>query len=153
VRGVAFGYNDEAAGLLVEAMDDAGAQIAAGRRERLETEEQRVDKGIAIARVFGLPGSGMHHHAGRLVNDGKVLVFENDFERNILGSCSEWSGTGFARDHDFFAAAQFVRWLAQHAIDKDVSLLEKKLNTGTADTLQLRGDEVVETLASGVLGY
>ena len=65
-------------------MHDAGAQVAAGGGERLETIEQRVDQGAAAARVFVLAGAGVHHHAGGLVDDGKVGVFKDDVERECL---------------------------------------------------------------------
>ena len=84
VGGVVFGDDDEAAGVLVEAMNDAGAKVAAGCGKRFETEEQRVDEGVAVARIFSFAGAGVHHHAGGLVDDGEVLVFEDDVERNVL---------------------------------------------------------------------
>ena len=43
VGAVVFGDEDQAAGLLVEAMDDAGAEIASDVGEFVEVEEQSVD--------------------------------------------------------------------------------------------------------------
>ena len=82
--GVVFGDDDEAAGVFVKTMDNARAEIATGCRKCLETEEQRIDERVAVARIFGLAGTGMHHHAGGFVDDRKVLVFEDDFERDVL---------------------------------------------------------------------
>ncbi len=50
VGAVVFGDEDDAAGLLVEAMDDAGAEVAADFGELVEVVEQRVDEGAAVAR-------------------------------------------------------------------------------------------------------
>ena len=49
VGAVVFGDEDEAAGLLVEAMDDAGAEVAADVGEFVEVEEERVDEGAVVA--------------------------------------------------------------------------------------------------------
>src|SRR6266566_4500636 len=51
VGAVVFGDEDEAAGLLVEAMDDAGAEIAADVGELGEVEEEGVDEGASVAGV------------------------------------------------------------------------------------------------------
>jgi hypothetical protein len=56
VRAVVFGDDDEAAGLFVEAMDDAGAEFAAYVGEFVEVEEERVDEGAAVARVGFVAG-------------------------------------------------------------------------------------------------
>ena len=46
--GVVLGDEDEAGGLLVEAMDDAGAEVAADVGEIVEVEEERVDEGAGL---------------------------------------------------------------------------------------------------------
>ena len=52
VGAVVFGDEDEAAGLLVEAVDDAGAEVAADVGELVEVEEESVDEGARVAGVF-----------------------------------------------------------------------------------------------------
>ena len=89
VGAVVFGDEDEAAGLLVEAMDDAGAEVAADVGELVEVEEEGVDEGAAVAGVVGGAGSGVDHHAGGLVDDGEVLVFVEDVEGDVFG---RWRG-------------------------------------------------------------
>src|SRR5271165_23842 len=51
MRGIVAGDDDEAAGLLVEAMNDARTQRAAGRRELLIVAEESVHQRAEIARV------------------------------------------------------------------------------------------------------
>jgi len=92
VGAVVFGDEDEAAGELVEAVDDAGAEVAADVGEVGEVEEERVDEGTAVAGVVGGSGSGVNHHAGGFVDDGEVLVFVEDVEGNVLGDGVEWRG-------------------------------------------------------------
>src|SRR5690242_12940674 len=79
--GVVFGDDDEAACLLVETMDDARTKFTAGRGKRVEAEQERIDEGVAVAGVFGFAGTGVHHHACGLVDDGEVFVFIDNVER------------------------------------------------------------------------
>jgi hypothetical protein len=86
VGAVVFGDEDEAAGLLVEAMDDAGAEVAAYVGELGEVEEESVDESASVAAVGftggcegGGAGSGVDHHPGGFVDDSEVLVFVEDF--------------------------------------------------------------------------
>jgi hypothetical protein len=51
VGAVVFGDEDEAAGLLVKAMDDAGAEVAADVGELGEVEEESVDESASVAFV------------------------------------------------------------------------------------------------------
>lgn len=53
VSAVILGHEDDAAGLLVEAMDDARAEVAADVGEMIEVVEKSVDEGAAIACVVG----------------------------------------------------------------------------------------------------
>ena len=84
VGAVVFGDEDEAAGLFVEAMDDAGAEIAADVGEIVEVEQQCVDEGAAVAGFVVCAGAGMDHHAGGFVDDGEMFVFVEDFEGNVF---------------------------------------------------------------------
>ncbi len=70
VGAVVLGDEDDAAGLLVEAVDDAGAEVAADVGEMVEVVEEGVDEGAAVACVVGGAGAGVDHHAGGLVDDG-----------------------------------------------------------------------------------
>ena len=80
VRGVVLRHDHHARRAFVEAMHDAGAQLAADAAEIGDVMEQRVDQ---RARV--VPGARMHHHAGRLVDDDDVGVLVEDVDREILG--------------------------------------------------------------------
>src|ERR1035438_4992905 len=78
-------------------MDDAGAEVAAGGRERLEPVKQRVDKRAAAARVLTLPRAGVNHHSSRLVHDSQVGILEDYVQGNVFGGCFERRGMRLAR--------------------------------------------------------
>src|ERR1022692_3412539 len=80
MRGVVLGHQNHAAGEAVQAMHDAGPQIAAQRGKRLEAAEQRVDQRAGMH-----SGAGVHHHACGLVDGHEVLVFVEHAQRNGFG--------------------------------------------------------------------
>ncbi len=149
VGGVVLGDDDEAAGVFVETMNNAGPEVATGCRKRFEAKEQRVDESVAVACIFSFAGAGVHHHAGGLVDDGEVLVFEDDFERDVLRSGSERRGMRFAGDENLLATAEFERGFRLRAVDGDIALIEQQLHARSTDALKLCGDEVIETLTRG----
>jgi len=53
VGAVVLGYEDDAAGLLVEAVDDAGAEVAADFGEVIEVVQESVHQRAAVAGVVG----------------------------------------------------------------------------------------------------
>ena len=141
---VVFGDEDEAAGVFVEAMDDAGAEIAADVGEFGEVEEERVDEGAAIAGVVGGASSGVNHHAGGLVDDGEVLVFVEDVEGDVLGDGVKGCGLGGAFDLDGFATVEFLFGLGRVAVDADLAGFDEELDTGAANVGKGLGEVEVE---------
>ncbi len=105
---VVFGDEDDAAGLLVEAVDDAGAEVAADAGELVEVVEEGVDEGAVVAGVVGGAGAGVDHHAGGLVDDGEVLVFVEDVEGDVLGEGVEGRRVRSAFDLDGLAAVELL---------------------------------------------
>ena len=80
VRGIIFRDEDATAGVLVETVDDAGAQdMTAGGNARAMVED-RVDQ-----RALPVTRGGMDDEAGRLVQTKQVLVLVDDVEGNVLG--------------------------------------------------------------------
>ena len=64
----------------------------------------------------------MDHHPGGFVDDGEVLIFEEDFERYVLGGTA-WSGgrLGLAFNLDCFAAEELLLGLGRLGIDADLA--------------------------------
>ena len=149
VGAVVFGDEDEAAGELVEAMDDAGAEVAADVGELGEVEEERVDEGAAVAGVVGGAGAGVDHHAGGLVDDGEVLVFVEDVEGDVFGDGVERRGLRGAFDLDGFAAVEFLLGLGGMAVDADLAGFDEELDAGAADVGEGLGEVLVEAEVGG----
>ena len=153
VGAVVFGDEDEAAGLLVEAMDDAGAEVSAGGREFVEVEEEGVDEGAAVALVDSIWGgvacSGVDHHACGLVDDGEVLVFVEDVEGDVFRGGVEGRGLGSAFDLDGFAAVEFLLRLGGVAVDADLTGFDEELDAGAGDVGQGLGEILVEAQIGG----
>ena len=149
VGAVVFGDEDEAAGELVKAVYDAGAQVASNVGEFGEVEEECVDEGAAIAGVVGGTGSGVDHHAGGLVDDGEVLVFVEDVEGDVLGDGVERRGLRGAFDLDRFAAVELLFGLGGIAVDADLAGFDEKLDAGAADVGQSLGEVEIEAEIGG----
>jgi hypothetical protein len=134
-------------------MDDAGAEIAADVGELGEVEEEGVDEGASVAFVYatkgGSAGSGVDHHAGGLVDDGEVLVFVEDFERDVFGDGVEGGGLRGAFDLDGFAAVEFLLRLGGVAVDADLAGLDEELDPGAGDVGEGLGEVLVEAEVGG----
>ena len=80
VGGVIFRHHQQAAGVLVDAVDDAGAYLAADAREAaLAVPEQGVhQRAVRVAR------SRVDDHALGLVHHQKVVVLVHDVQRDVL---------------------------------------------------------------------
>ena len=80
MRFVVFGHDQTAAGFLVEPVDDARSRHAADAAEFPGAMmEQRIDE-----RVFLVPGGGMNHQPGWLVQHEQRFVLKQNLERNVL---------------------------------------------------------------------
>ena len=80
VRAVGLGDDHDAAGVLVEAVDDARPLDAADAgKAGAAMVDQRVDQ-----RAGPVAGAGMDDEAGRLVDDDQVVVLVEDVERDRL---------------------------------------------------------------------
>ena len=80
MRPVGFGDNQEASGVLVDPVDDAGPTLAANSRQRIAAmKEQCVDQ-----RATRCTGRRVHHHPRRLVDHDQVAILPDHLERNIL---------------------------------------------------------------------
>ena len=81
VRKVVFRHDEQSARVLVDAVHDAGAAFAADTGQPIaHAVKQGIDKRSAF-----VAGGGMHDHALRLVDDGKVVVLIDDLNGDVLG--------------------------------------------------------------------
>ena len=88
-------------------MDNARTQFASDGGERSKVMQEGIDQGAAIAGIVGGSRARMHHHARGLVDDGEVVVFIDDVERNFFGNSAQRSGVRRAGDRDLLIATAF----------------------------------------------
>src|SRR6187399_660441 len=111
MSGIGAGDEEHAAGVTIEAMDDAGALVAIRFRERPEAVQQGVhERALMVARTE------MNHHAGRFVDGdhGRILIEHAD--GNVFGERAqrcEFSGLDF---HRLAAPQRHRRLRRRHAI-------------------------------------
>ncbi len=108
---VVLRHHNQAARILVEPVHDAWPQVAAGRRQLLEPEEQRIHQRAAAARVLILPRPCMNHHPRRLVHHREVRVLINHVQRNLFRRGLQRSRMRLAGNVDSLASAQLQRGL------------------------------------------
>jgi hypothetical protein len=81
MRAVGFRHHQQPRGVLVDAVHDAGAFLAADAREvAAEMMQERVDQ-----RARGRPRRGMDDHARGLVDDHEVGILVQDLQRDRFG--------------------------------------------------------------------
>ena len=72
-------HEQQTAGVLVQPVDDAGAQFAADAAQVVEVVQERVDE-----RAVLVAGGGVNDHAAGLQDDGEVIILIENRERNFL---------------------------------------------------------------------
>ena len=115
--------------------------------------EESIDEGSAVAGVIlidcGGACPGVDHHAGSLVDDGEVFVFEEDVEGDVLGEGVEGRGAWGAFDLDGFAAEEFLFGLGDVAVDADLAGFNEELDAGAGDVGNGLGEVLVEAEVGG----
>ena len=122
VGGVVLGDDHHPRGAAVEAVDDAGALLAADAAEARDVVQQCVDQGAA-----GVAYGRVDDHAGRLVHHHQVGVVMNDRDRERLGN----RGGGHRRRDlqvDDVARVHGVACPDQLLVQADVSVADQTLD-------------------------
>ena len=109
VRFIIFCNDHQAAGSAIETVNNPRPQIARTGRKLLEAVQQGVYESAPIASVIRRAGTCMNHHSRGLVDDGKVVIFINDIERDFLGNRAQGRKLNRADDSDPLAAAKAKR--------------------------------------------
>ena len=138
VRRVLLGDDDDAAGVAVEPVDDAGPVVAVEVAELGEVETQGVDQRagpVALGR--------MHHHVGRLVHDRQIIVLIEDIERDVLRHRRRM-GRLRRRDADLVAVTDAVAGLGRLAVDRHAGRFNDALHDGAAQVGKQAGEVLVE---------
>lgn len=148
VRGVVLGDQEDAAGEAVEAVDNAGAQIAAELGEGVEAMEEGVDERAGVN-----ASSGVDDHAGGFIDGDDGGIFVEDMQGNIFGRGFERREIG-GFDVDGVAGAESLRGTGGGMVDEGAAGLDPLLNAGAAVFGKLGVEPLIETAAgaSGVNG-
>src|SRR5579862_4929850 len=144
--------HDEAAGFFIETMNNAWAHLSANSREAREMMQKRIDECAPVARIFRGSGPGMYHHPRRLVDDGQVVIFVEDIERNLFGNGTQRGAIGGTVNRDALAPTEFQGRLCGCVIDDDLFFRDKLLDPRPA-YIEVQGEELVEALAGIFLPY
>jgi len=88
----------------------------------------------------------MHHHAGRLVEDGDVFVLVQDPERNVLRHRFRRARGGHL-DDDRFAGPHRMPRLEGHAVHPHEPALDQGLHARAGEAVERGGQKPVKALA------
>ena len=148
---IVFGDDDEAAGVLVETVHDAGPEVAPCGRKRLETKSRALTRVLLFRASSDSPAPAWTIMPAGLLTTAKCLSSKTT-SRGMSCGVALRVRVGLAGDEYVFAAAKLERSFGLRAVDRDIALIEEELHARTADALELRGDEVIEALAGGLGG-
>jgi hypothetical protein len=113
LRDCGFRHDDEAARVLVQAMNDSGAWK---RCERGRMMKERVQQ-----RPVAVPGAGVHDASRRFVEDENGIVFVNDRELDRLRCIGNRGGFCHRVDDDALAAGQSLLALGDSPVQRDAT--------------------------------
>ena len=136
--------HQEPGGVLVDAVDDPGAERSADPGKVLEMMEQRVHERPGV-----VAGGGMDDHPGGLVDDDDVLILVDDRERDVFGGRVDL-GDRDLDDLDRVAGGDDVGRLLRIAVDDEVAVLDQPLDQRARILREDGRDELVE--ADGGVG-
>src|SRR4051794_12183519 len=139
---VGLGDDHKTRGVAVQSVHDAGAPGDAPAQLG-PAGNQRIHQG-----VVPMPGRGMDHKAGRLVQHGEVLVFEDDGEGNVRGTELPDRLTLLRFDLDDVAALERVAGASAAAVHPHGARSDEAGRIGAGQT-ELVGEKAVEPLGCG----
>lgn len=144
---VVLGDDEQAARVLVEAVDDAGpAHAADPGQAHPAMRDQPIDEGAVL-----VPRRRVHDEPCRLVDDDEILVLMDDGERQSL---AERLGGKRRRNAEIDPAASpdLARGIAHHdPVAAHEALAHQALEPGTGEIVEHAGKDAVEPLGNGSL--
>jgi Family of unknown function (DUF6476) len=140
---IRLGDNEQAGGILVEAVDDARPADAANAGKAIAAMgDQRVDEGSRV-----MAGGRMNDEARRLVDDDQVVVLIDDCQAHRFGA---GRGIGRFRDRHSYPGGRFDPEARLHygpPVHLDAPREDQALDARTADFIETLRQQTVETLA------
>lgn len=93
----------------------------------------------------------MDHHASGFVDDDEVIIFVDDFERDVFRNGAQRRSLRRIQDFNVLVPAETQRRFGGGVIDEDLFRGDELLNAGAAGFFEMRDEKLVETFA-GVFG-
>ena len=146
VGAIGLGHDHDAAGVLVEAVDDARPLDAADAGERIAAMmDQRVDQ-----RAGKIACPGMDNQPGRLVQHDQLGILVEDIERDVFALRLGRFRLGKV-DRDNFAGRHLALGFRRLAADADHALFDQRLDAASRKIgAELLRQPLVEALAGSV---
>src|SRR5581483_2344831 len=148
---IVFRHDDQTACFLVETVNDDRPESAAHAGQTGEVVQECVDEGAAVAFVVGGAGAGVDHHAGGFVDDGQIIVFVDDIERDVFSDRAQGNDFGCVEDGDVLVAAEAQGGLGGGVVYQDFFFGDELLYARATEVGEVGDEKLVETLA-GVFG-
>ena len=145
---IVLGDHHQPGGILVQPVDDAGPLDAADPGQAgAAMRDQRVHQGPGF-----VPGGGMHHEAGRLVEDDDIVVLVDDVERDRLGLRLGRGRFGHV-DCDRVAAGDVISGVAHRpGAEADLAGQDQRLQPGPRQLRQPGREHAIEPRRAFVAG-
>ena len=145
VRAVVFCHNNAAAGILVQAVNNAGTLYSANAGKISAMVKQGVHKSpVRVA------CSGVYYHAALLVQHDEMLVFVEDAQGELL---RDSGGRLRFRDVDVKSHADFhrcLRFAGRAVVRADRSAFDEALDASSREFRKMRREVSVEAIAGAV---
>ena len=143
MRKVVFRGDQQAGGILVDAVDDAGALFPADAGERVPAvPQQRVDQ-----RPVRMPGGGMDDEAAGLVDHDHVVILENHVQRDLLRH-ERHVLRRRERDDKSVARGALVVLFDRRAVQQDAPGVQQPLRGAAGQLLYMAREESVDPVAA-----
>ena len=147
VRQVVFCRDDATGGILVQPVNNAGAERMAAGGEPLAVSQECVDK-----RMRRITWRRMDDEAGGLVDHDEVIILKEDVEGDVLGFESGLGRRGKNRFEDVARLDRMVR-LDLPAVESDKSLLDQPLRVCPRPVGKLLRKKPIQAIARAGFGY
>lgn len=137
---VVLGYDERAAGFLVEPMHDPRPFLSADPGQIFAMGEERVDE-----RVLLMAGAWVHYESGRFVKDEEIIVLEENVERYRLGLRVAPLNFGLAHFDDVIGPDSIPR-PCRLPVQSYESIADQCLQSGAGKSRECKGQRAVEAL-------
>ena len=139
--GVVLRDDENAACVLVEAVNNPRTFLTANAGKIFAMGEERVHQGVLL-----MAGTGMNHEAGRLVQDEEIVIFEKNIQIHRLRLRVDLRNCGFA-DFDNCTRAHGIARPRRFSIHGHELFSNEGLKSGPGKGGERLGEKAIQALA------